>query len=194
MTATRRRRKRAPVGGQMRAGRWHLLPRAGLCGFGGFVRESVGSASAMANRGDTRARGDPRHDHHRSPDRGLHARLRADLHAPASLLRATEAGGRPVAGPGRDGGAVPTRLAGPHQPVRMASSPPTMHPPSRVPLVELEWERFEEESGEIVATRRVWAPTIRRRCRRWWRTAAPASRSRGSSRPRAAREEARPGE
>jgi hypothetical protein len=29
-----------------------------------------------------------------------------------------------------------------------------------VPLVELEWKQFEEESGRVVVARRVWAPTI----------------------------------
>ena len=33
-------------------------------------------------------------------------------------------------------------------------------PPSRVPLVELEWKQFAEESGRIAVARRVWAPTI----------------------------------
>jgi len=33
-------------------------------------------------------------------------------------------------------------------------------PPSRVPLVELEWKQFDEEPGRVVAARRVWAPTI----------------------------------
>ncbi len=33
-------------------------------------------------------------------------------------------------------------------------------PPSRVPLVELEWKQFDEESGGIVVARRVWAPTV----------------------------------
>ncbi len=33
-------------------------------------------------------------------------------------------------------------------------------PPSRVPLVELEWKQLEEESGRVVVARRVWAPTI----------------------------------
>lgn len=33
-------------------------------------------------------------------------------------------------------------------------------PASRVPLVELEWMQFEEESGHIAVARRVWAPTI----------------------------------
>jgi len=33
-------------------------------------------------------------------------------------------------------------------------------PPSRVPLVELEWKQFDEESGRIAVARRVWAPTI----------------------------------
>jgi len=33
-------------------------------------------------------------------------------------------------------------------------------PPSRVPLVALEWKQFAEESGQVAAARRVWAPTI----------------------------------
>jgi hypothetical protein len=33
-------------------------------------------------------------------------------------------------------------------------------PPSRVPLVELEWTQFDEEPGHIAVARRVWAPTI----------------------------------
>ncbi len=33
-------------------------------------------------------------------------------------------------------------------------------PPSRVPLVELEWKQFEEESGRVAVARRVWAPSI----------------------------------
>ncbi len=33
-------------------------------------------------------------------------------------------------------------------------------PPSRTPLVELEWEQFDEEPGRIAVARRVWAPTI----------------------------------
>jgi hypothetical protein len=33
-------------------------------------------------------------------------------------------------------------------------------PPSRVPLVELEWKQFDEQSGQIVVARRAWAPTI----------------------------------
>jgi hypothetical protein len=33
-------------------------------------------------------------------------------------------------------------------------------PPSRVPLVELEWKLFEEETGRVAVTRRVWAPGI----------------------------------
>jgi hypothetical protein len=33
-------------------------------------------------------------------------------------------------------------------------------PPSRVPLVELEWKQFDEEPGRIAVVRRVWAPTI----------------------------------
>lgn len=37
---------------------------------------------------------------------------------------------------------------------------PADAPPSRVPLVELEWKQFEEESGRVLVARRVWAPTI----------------------------------
>jgi hypothetical protein len=33
-------------------------------------------------------------------------------------------------------------------------------PPSRAPLVELEWKQFDEESGRVAVVRRVWAPTI----------------------------------
>jgi hypothetical protein len=33
-------------------------------------------------------------------------------------------------------------------------------PASRVPLVELEWKQFDEESGQVAVVRRVWAPTI----------------------------------
>lgn len=33
-------------------------------------------------------------------------------------------------------------------------------PASRVPLVELEWKQFDEDSERIVVSRRVWAPTI----------------------------------
>jgi hypothetical protein len=33
-------------------------------------------------------------------------------------------------------------------------------PPSRVPLVELEWKQFDDEHGRIAVARRVWAPTI----------------------------------
>jgi hypothetical protein len=33
-------------------------------------------------------------------------------------------------------------------------------PASRAPLIELEWQQFEEESGRIAVARRVWAPTI----------------------------------
>jgi hypothetical protein len=35
-------------------------------------------------------------------------------------------------------------------------------PPSRVPLVELEWKQFEQEPGRVAVERRVWAPTIER--------------------------------
>ncbi|HTC71300.1 MAG TPA: hypothetical protein VK655_00325 [Solirubrobacteraceae bacterium] len=37
---------------------------------------------------------------------------------------------------------------------------PADAPPSRVPLVELEWTQFDEEPGQIAVARRVWAPTI----------------------------------
>ncbi len=37
---------------------------------------------------------------------------------------------------------------------------PADAPPSRVPLVELEWKQFDEESGRVTVARRVWAPTI----------------------------------
>jgi hypothetical protein len=37
---------------------------------------------------------------------------------------------------------------------------PADAPSSRVPLVELEWKQFDEESGRVVVARRVWAPTI----------------------------------
>ncbi len=33
-------------------------------------------------------------------------------------------------------------------------------PPSRVPLVELEWKQFAPETAGVVVARRVWAPTI----------------------------------
>lgn len=33
-------------------------------------------------------------------------------------------------------------------------------PPSRAPLVELEWKQFEEEFGHVAVVRRVWAPSI----------------------------------
>ncbi len=33
-------------------------------------------------------------------------------------------------------------------------------PPSRVPLVELEWKQFDGQVGQVVVARRVWAPTI----------------------------------
>jgi hypothetical protein len=37
---------------------------------------------------------------------------------------------------------------------------PADAPPSRVPLVELEWKQFDEEPGLVAVARRVWAPTI----------------------------------
>ncbi len=37
---------------------------------------------------------------------------------------------------------------------------PADAPPSRVPLVELEWRQFEDEGGHVAVARRVWAPSI----------------------------------
>jgi hypothetical protein len=37
---------------------------------------------------------------------------------------------------------------------------PADAPPSRAPLVELEWKQFDEGSGRVLVARRVWAPTI----------------------------------
>jgi hypothetical protein len=37
---------------------------------------------------------------------------------------------------------------------------PADAPPSRVPLVELEWKQYEEDSERVAVARRVWAPTI----------------------------------
>jgi len=37
---------------------------------------------------------------------------------------------------------------------------PADAPPSRVPLVELEWKQFEEDSRRVAIARRVWAPSI----------------------------------
>jgi hypothetical protein len=37
---------------------------------------------------------------------------------------------------------------------------PADAPPSRVPLVELEWKQFDDEYGRVAVARRVWAPTI----------------------------------
>jgi hypothetical protein len=37
---------------------------------------------------------------------------------------------------------------------------PADAPPSRVPLVELEWKQFDEEPGHVAVARRVWAPTV----------------------------------
>jgi hypothetical protein len=37
---------------------------------------------------------------------------------------------------------------------------PADAPPSRVPMVELEWKQFDEDSGSVAVARRVWAPTI----------------------------------
>jgi hypothetical protein len=37
---------------------------------------------------------------------------------------------------------------------------PSDAPPSRVPLVELEWKQFDESSGQVAVARRTWAATI----------------------------------
>src|SRR5277367_2791729 len=37
---------------------------------------------------------------------------------------------------------------------------PADAPPSRAPLVELEWKQFDEEPGRVAVARRVWAPSI----------------------------------
>jgi len=37
---------------------------------------------------------------------------------------------------------------------------PVDAPPSRAPLIELEWKQFDEEAGRVAVARRVWAPTI----------------------------------
>ena len=33
-------------------------------------------------------------------------------------------------------------------------------PPSRTPLVELEWSQYDEQTGQVAVARRVWAPSI----------------------------------
>jgi hypothetical protein len=37
---------------------------------------------------------------------------------------------------------------------------PADAPASRVPLVELEWKQYEEDSEHVAVARRLWAPTI----------------------------------
>jgi hypothetical protein len=37
---------------------------------------------------------------------------------------------------------------------------PADAPSSRLPLVELQWTLYQEETGRIAVARRVWAPTI----------------------------------
>jgi hypothetical protein len=37
---------------------------------------------------------------------------------------------------------------------------PADAPASRVPLVELEWSQYDEQTGQVAVARRVWAPTI----------------------------------
>jgi len=37
---------------------------------------------------------------------------------------------------------------------------PADAPVSRVPLVELEWSQYDEQTGQVAVARRVWAPSI----------------------------------
>lgn len=37
---------------------------------------------------------------------------------------------------------------------------PADAPPSRTPLVELEWSQYDEQTGSVAIARRVWAPSI----------------------------------
>jgi hypothetical protein len=37
---------------------------------------------------------------------------------------------------------------------------PADAPASRVPLVELEWSQYDEQTGQVAVARRVWAPSI----------------------------------
>jgi hypothetical protein len=37
---------------------------------------------------------------------------------------------------------------------------PSDAPPSRAPLVELEWKQFDEQPGRVAVSRRAWASTI----------------------------------
>jgi hypothetical protein len=37
---------------------------------------------------------------------------------------------------------------------------PADAPPSRAPLIELEWKQFDEDLERVAVARRVWAPTI----------------------------------
>ena len=37
---------------------------------------------------------------------------------------------------------------------------PADAPPSRTPLVELEWSQYDEQTGQVAVARRVWAPSI----------------------------------
>jgi hypothetical protein len=37
---------------------------------------------------------------------------------------------------------------------------PSDAPPSRTPLVELEWKQYDEDPGRVAVARRTWAPTI----------------------------------
>jgi hypothetical protein len=37
---------------------------------------------------------------------------------------------------------------------------PADAPPSRAPLVRLEWQEFDQEPGRVAVERRVWAPSI----------------------------------
>ncbi len=37
---------------------------------------------------------------------------------------------------------------------------PADAPPSRTPLVELEWSQYDDQTGHVAVVRRVWAPSI----------------------------------
>jgi hypothetical protein len=37
---------------------------------------------------------------------------------------------------------------------------PADAPASRVPLIELEWSEYDEQTSQVALARRVWAPTI----------------------------------
>ena len=37
---------------------------------------------------------------------------------------------------------------------------PADAPPSRTPLVELEWSQYDEQTGQVAVARRAWAPSV----------------------------------